>query len=148
MFLSKKAQRPVGLGSFCTIPNDLKQKMKQQQNYLINNSQTWNQKFLHLADADLLYVVDDKVFDTEGLFRVLPISFDKDGYWAEKAMLCAQKKKSFTVDKSKLILLVNGWKERESVKSVNDNRLSLTINTYNDNYELHRKNIPIQWESN
>ena len=148
MFLSKKAQRPVGLGSFCTIPNDLKQEMKQQQNYLINNGQTWNQKFIHLADADLLYVVDDRVFDTEGLFRVLPISFDGGGYWAKKAMLCAQKKKSFTIHKSKLALQINGWKERESIKNTQENRLRNTMDTYNCNYELERKNILLKWEDN
>lgn len=140
--------RPVGPGSFCTIPNDLKNEMKQQKNYTVNNGQTWNQKFIHLADADLLYVVDNKVFDTEGLLRVVPISFDEDGYWAEKAMLCAQKKKSFTVDKSKLVLLISGWKERESVKAINYNRLKQALEYHNYNYELNRKNIPLTWESN
>jgi hypothetical protein len=146
MFLSKKAQRPVGLGSFCVIPDDLKNKMKQQQNYTVNNGATWNQKFMHLADADLLYVVDNKVFDDENLFRVLPISFSEDGYWAEKAMICAQKKKSFTVHKSKLVLQISGWKERESIKNTQLNRLRNTMDTYNYNYELERKNIPLRWE--
>tara|TARA_R110000772_G_scaffold62137_5_gene139665 strand:- start:1310 stop:1756 length:447 start_codon:yes stop_codon:yes gene_type:complete len=146
MFLSKKAMRPVGLGSFCTIPDDLKNEMKQQQNYTVNNGATWNQKFLHLADADLLYVVDNKVFDNEDLFRVLPISFTEDGYWAEKAYNAAQKKISFTVHKSKLALELNGWKERESIKAVQENRLRNTMDTYNYNYELERKNIPLRWE--
>lgn len=148
MFLSKKAMRPVGLGSFCTIADDLKNEIKQQKNYTVNNGATWNTKFIHLGDADLLYVVDNKVFDQEGLFRVLPISFTEDGYWAEKAMLCAQKKKSFLVHKSKLVLQLNAWKERESIKAVQENRLRTTLNTYNDNYELERKNIPLRWESN
>jgi len=140
--------RPVGQGSFCIIPDDLKKEMKKKKNYLSNNGQQWNTKFIHLADADVLYVVDTDVFDQEDLCRVLPLSFDGDGYWAEKALMSAQKKKSFTVSKSKLTLLVNGWRERDSVISYQAGRFRQVIETSNSNYNLDKKNISLKWENN
>jgi hypothetical protein len=146
MFLNKRTMRPVGLGSFCVVSDDLKKEMKQSKNYLSNNGQQWNSKFIHLADADVLYVIDTNVFDKEELCRVLPLSFDGDGYWAEKALLSAQKKKSFTVSKCRLTLLVSGWKERESVVAYQQGRLRQVLGTSNTNYDLDKKNIPLQWE--
>lgn len=149
MFLSKKEMRPVGLGSFCTIPDDLKNEMKQKKNYIVERSQARRGEFVHLAETDVLYVVDNKVFDTEKLLRVVPISFDQDGYFpAEKVILCAQRKKSFTVDKSKLVLLSGSWKGRESVLSANTHRVKQALEYYNHNYNLYKKNIQLTWESN
>jgi len=150
MFLNKKTIRPVGKGTFCVIPEDLRNKMKQTESYQRegNSSGYSYHKTLHIADADVLYVADDKVFDKEGLMRVLPITFFGSNYWAEKAELCSRKGYSFLVDRSKLQLLVSNWRERESVENVHHQRLRAICNQYNDKFNLDGKLIPIKWEDN
>ena len=150
MFLNKRTVRPVEKGTFCMIPEDLKKELKSTKSYLrVGNvhGQSYH-KDIHVADADVLYVIDEKVFDKEGLYRVIPVSFNGNDYWGEKVDMCSKKAQSFTIEKSKLTIIVGGIAERESIRSINGNRLGMLMSQYNKSFDLHNKQIPLSWDGN
>lgn len=140
--------RPVEKGTFCRIAEDTRTAMKGTKNYEREgnlNNYSYHQD-IHMADTDILYVVDDNAFDKKGLFRVVPITFFDDGYWMEKAFKCATKKKSFLIDVSKLSIISTDIKHEQTVVDSHDNRLRNVINEINSKFNLHSKVIPIPWD--
>ena len=151
MFLNKRAQRPVERGTFCRLSVEVKTKLREDESYARdgNTSNSTYHKGIHLGDTDVLYVIDDKVFDKEGLLRVIPISFENDDYWLRKSYdLCARKAKTFVVDRGSLNLISGNWKESESIQALHYHRVGALISLCNRNFSLHDKLIPIIWENN
>jgi hypothetical protein len=151
MFLNKRAQRPIEMGTFCKLSVNAKNKLMHDKSYKRtgNISESTYHTEIHFADADVLYVIDDKVFDKEGLLRVIPISFHNDDYWLKKSYdICARKSRTFIVHKDKLNLITGDWKESNSVKAVHQHRVGALISLCNANFNLHKKSIAMVWENN
>lgn len=150
MFLTKRSVRPVGKGSFCRLSDDIRADMRNTDSYQKtgnHNSYTYHDG-IHLADSDILYVVDDNVFDKKGLARVIAINFESEGYWMDRATKCANKSVSFTIDSSKLQTFTRGVKAIAKDMDLNFSRLSSLASVLNDNFNLHSKSIPISWADN
>ena len=93
--LRRRVLRPIETGVFCKMNNSAKERIWSSDDYRSNGNvdqNHWNlDKKVHIADADLFYVVNGKPFNSENHIEVIPISFSFDSTYNPKTLMAALK---------------------------------------------------------
>jgi hypothetical protein len=114
MIFKRKQARPADVGTICVINNDVRELMKDSWEYreksvtfhtsgqLIRGSSLNKNRGLKamLADATLVYIIEDSIFD--GLVKVVPVSIDKDNSNANAVKSLVNCGNSFLIKKDSL----------------------------------------------
>ena len=130
MNFKRKQEKPAGIGSICTLKNDVIEKIR-QTNYYMGNSAPFvkceggtiyksnlrknlghNNKIV-LGDATLLYITSPSVFKG-GLVNVIPLAVEKDGQQGFAVRTILEKAGSFLVNIKSLSLASSGLIESET----------------------------------
>lgn len=150
MFLNKREARPIENGSFCTLKENIKIKIKKEDHYHRHGNpsgDSWSTS-LHIADTDLLYVIDDSYLDVKGLAKVIVLKFEFDNGWLGRVNMSMEKKKYFIIsikNLNKINSLANGI---HTLKEVRNTSIKHIFDRYNSLFDLHKRKIPLRWDDN
>ena len=92
-----------------------------------------------LADATLVYIIEEFIFD--GLVKVIPVSIENDNFSAAGLMSLIKAKKSFLIKKDSLSSTSQDFIERDLEK------YSRNIKNYISAQVSNNYKIPFSWEN-